>query len=261
MLLSAISNFRNEAFDRSKHASKLALISLILGALYSAVTVMEVFGIVAAVTQRIVLVRLYAFMSVLGSLIVVGAALFRTVIHFVLKHDIINECTDESTGETVIFTFGLWGPTTHETLNAQQASEWCNNAWSQDSSSEIVSVIILIFLSALFTSVAFAYYRQVLDPSNPSNLSRTPARNTNAYPSHYAPAYNYNASVPNLPYMPEQQREEYGYDEQFAPPYEPGKLPGYGAGDGNFKAREDVKGAEPFSDFDGTHESDAGDRK
>ena len=48
----------------------------------------------------------------------------------------------------------------------------------------------------------------------------------------------------NLSYTPkEQQREEEedGYDEQFAPPYEAGKLPGYGVGDGKFMGDKDVK--------------------
>jgi hypothetical protein len=255
MLLSAISNFRNETIDRSDHASNLAKISLVLGALYSAVVAMEVFGIFAAVTQRAALVRIYAFISVFGALIVIGAAFLRTIIHFVLKNDIITECTNLSTNETVVFTFGIWGPTTSGTLDAQDAADWCNSAWSHDSFSEIVGLIVTIVLSAFFCSLAFAYYRQVLDPSSPANLSRAPAsgRGANAYPAHYAPAYNYTAPAPNLAYMPESRREEeYGYDEQFAPPYEAGKLPGYGVGDGKFAADMDAKKADDrFSDFDG----------
>jgi hypothetical protein len=52
--------------------------------------------------------------------------------------------------------------------------------------------------------------------------------------------------------MPQSRREDdYGYDDQFAPPYEAGKLPGYGAGDGKFARDGDMKKDEPFSDFDG----------
>jgi hypothetical protein len=255
MLLSAISNFRNETVDRSQHEPKLAIISLVLGALYSSVVVMALFGVFAAGTQRTALIRIYAFISVLGALIVIAAAFLRTIIHFIFKNDIIHECTSMSTNETVILTFGVWGPTTQETLDAQDAADWCNDAWSHDSFSEIVGLILTIVLSAFFCSLAFAFYRQMIDPSSPANNSRAPAggRSTNTYPAHYAPAFDYNTSVPNLPYKRElRHEEEYGYDEQFAPPYEAGKLPGYGVGDGKFAADGDMKkGDDAFSDFDG----------
>jgi hypothetical protein len=86
----------------------LQTISYVLGALYMAVTVIELLGIVAAVTvrfqsppgfffpflslgsinapqRRITLVRLYAFLTILAGLLAVGAGLIRTIVQFAHK--------------------------------------------------------------------------------------------------------------------------------------------------------------------------------
>lgn len=114
--------------------------------------------------------------------------------------------------------------------------------------------------------IAFAYYRQMLDPSSPANASRAPSSQVRrgAFPTHYDPPYN--ASVPNLGYdapytssggyAPPPGPPPQGHlDEQFAPPYEhgDGKLPGYGAGFGDDMKDMDTKDSkeDPFSDFDG----------
>lgn len=122
-------------------------------------------------------------------------------------------------------------------------------------------------MACLFTSMAFAYYRQLLDPTSAANASRAPSNQARmgAYPSHYTPPYN--ASVPNLPYgygnhnsgpyTGQPYQPQYGapagpppgHDDPFAPPYE-GKPPGY-SGDGKGYGQDDKDGKNPFSDFDG----------
>jgi hypothetical protein len=116
-------------------------------------------------------------------------------------------------------------------------------------------------VAALFASLAFGYYRQVLDPSSPVNFSRTPQAASFGAPSHYNPAYN--ASVPNLGYgynMPYAGGPPPGsYQGGFAPPAGPPpqqrddvtKPPGYAGGDGTAGAGYG-KDEDPFADFEDT---------
>jgi len=193
----------------------------------------------------------------------IAASFLRTIAHFTLKNELITECADVATNQSVTFSLGIWGPTTSDTLDATQALSWCNNAWSRDSFNEIIALIIVIILGILFSALTFSYYRQVLDPSSPVNAMRAPSNQVRmgAYPSHYSPPYN--ASVPSLGYnYPSSYAPPAGApprDEAFAPPYDndDSKLPGYGIGmgvsGGDTKKRSfDQDGKDdPFSDFDG----------
>jgi hypothetical protein len=240
----------------------LASLSATLGALYMATFVIEFFGVVSAVTQRLMMVRIFAFASVLAATFAIAAGFLRTIVHFTLKEDLINECTTIANNATVTYTNGLWGPTTTDVLTLQEAQEWCNDAWSHDSFSEIVSLIIIIILGILFSALAFSYYRQLLDPT--ANAFRAPSNQVRMgdYPSRYNAPYD--STVPTLGYnYPRRYTaapvgEE--RDEAFVPPYESdgAKLPGYGVGVGGARGLEDKSDdkADPFSDFDGLGEQD-----
>lgn len=112
--------------------------------------------------------------------------------------------------------------------------------------------------------MAFAYYRQLLDPTSPANAHRAPSSQVRMdnYPQHYNPPYN--ASVPNLgygynapyaggpytgqPYAPPRGPPP-AHDDSFIPPYD-NKPPGYTGGDENGGyGNNDSK--DPFADFDG----------
>lgn len=258
-LISAIGYFRNFGVDKSQNVPRIASLSLALGAVYMVVFVIEVFGVYCAVSQRVSLVRLYALLSGLSALIVIGSGLVRIVTHFVWKNDIINECTNLSKDKTIVW-FGFWGPINHEAVTPQEASAWCRDSWDHDSWALVVAFLILSVLAIFFSILAFSYWRQLLDPTSSANAARAPSAQvrTGGFPSHYTPAYNTNypdyvSSVPNLPYQPYDQR--YGYtehDDPFAPPYEvDGKPPGYtGAGTaGDFKGEN--KSTDAFVNSDG----------
>lgn len=111
-------------------------------------------------------------------------------------------------------------------------------------------------LAGLFCSIAFAYYRQLLDPTSAANAFRSPsnqARAEGAFPAHYNQAYG--ASVPNLGYGYNMPYAGGPPPSQFAPPPGPPPAPayenkGYGVGlDGQDKSR-DNKNENPFADFD-----------
>jgi hypothetical protein len=278
-LLWAIRSFQDINTSKSDNQNKLATFSLVLGILYIVAFVITFFGVFAAVTQRVAFVRIYTFASTLAVLIVVGAGLLRTVLHFTLKSNLIDECTDLSTGADVSFRYGIWGPTSHTTLNRDDAASWCKNAWNHDSFSEIVSVLIEIVLGTLFSLIAFSYYRQLLDPTSPANAMRAPsnqARTGFGFPQRYNPPYNggmdgmggqgYGGSYPypvSGQYAPPPgPPPTKGGDDAFVPPYDheqdrDGKLPGYDIGSKTPSYMEgDIKGGDPFADFDGPSQAE-----
>lgn len=275
-LFAAIGSFRSISVERREGFSKLGTISIVLGVLYMTVSLFEAFGVYAAWSQRTPLVRIYAGLSAATTLIVLGGGIFEIVVHFTMKSDIIGICTESLTNaDFVYYPFGFFGPRRSGTVTSDEAQDWCNSSWDHDSWADIVGLLILIFLSALFTATAFAYYRQLLDPTSVANVSRTPQNRMGpGYPSHYNPAYD--GSVPPLgynqyqnPYGQQQQQQQPPYGGYAPPPGPPppqgfggydasvardvegadGKPPGYAGGDGKPGYGLDDK-ENPFADFD-----------
>lgn len=257
-LLSGISSFRTLTDDESKQIPHLRTISLILGIVYMIAFVIECFGIMAATLQRAAMVRIYSFLSILSSLLILGGSLTQTIIHFTMKDELLNLCTTDATGDTVFFGFGFWGPSRKDTLDSNEAANWCKNEWDHDSWSDILALLLEIVLALFFVAITFAYYAQVMDPTSPVNNTRIPPNQTRpAYqPEHYNPPYTTYPPPPGAPpYV----------DQGFVPPYDANKPPGYAARDGKFEGDHDAKSfggdhkygddedlkEDPFSDFDG----------
>jgi len=246
-LVWGISSLQEINVDQSHGFPKFSTLAIALGALYLTVMVLELFGVIAATMQTLILVRLFSFASILSGLIVVGAGFLRTVVHFLYKNDLISECQQLAQGQDVAIRFGLWGPTIQDRLSPQDAEDFCKNWWSHDSFSEIISLIIEIILAGVFISIAFAYYHQCNDPT--FSRSRDPPARTDDFPTHYNPPYvSYNPTSYAPPDGPPPAFKE-------PPEYERG---GYGVGNALDKGGEstdalerDLKGDDPFADFDG----------
>lgn len=102
-------------------------------------------------------------------------------------------------------------------------------------------------LALMFTSVAFGYYRQLIDPSSPANAFRAPSNQVrmDIFPSSYNP-----------PYDP-------GYQPSYAPAYAPpagsppsdSKPPEYSYAGGDYLGhgidKHDKKENDPFADYEG----------
>ncbi|KAJ3490613.1 hypothetical protein NLI96_g1300 [Meripilus lineatus] len=239
-LIWAVDLFQDIDIDRRHGKPKLATFSIVLGTMYITVCAIQIFGILAGTTQRVPLVRLYTWLTILASLLVITAGFMRVVTHFVFKNDLISECANVVTGTDIVFRFGIWGTPVHDILDAQEAQNFCQRAWNHDSLSEIVALIIEIVLAAFFVTMAFSYYRQLLDPTvsrSKAPSSQHQAR-TETFPTHYNPPYlSYDAPpggfAPPPGPPPQAQRSA-------APPY------GYGVGD------EDTKSLPPYDhDHDG----------
>jgi len=256
-LFAAIGNFRSISIDRGQQENKLATFSLVMGILYITVFAFEAFGIAATITQRHQLVRIYAMLSFAIVLIATGGGLLDVIVHFTMKSSIISECANLIKGDDfVYYPFGFFGPVRHDVINDDDANSWCQSQWDHDSWADIVGLLIIIFLSAMFSLFAWAYYRQLLDPTSAANVVRTPGPRDNAFPSHYNPAYD--ASVPSLGYQYGpgygQQYPQQPYP-QFAPP--PGPPPAMKGADSKphdeptygYEVDDNAK-ENPFADFD-----------
>ena len=135
-----------------------------------------------------------------------------------------------------------------------------------------------LVLAALWTSIAFSYYRQVLDPTSAANVSRVPA--PQQWAAHYNPPYDGGNSY-GQPYYGQQGYGQPGWGQQgygappgpppqqhFTPPPGPppdaaaNKLPDYVGADGNAGAmyNHDKKPDDPFADFEPTNSNARRDR-
>jgi len=213
------------------------------------VVAIGLYGVFAAATQKLVLIRIHAYLSALAALIVAGISLLKIIIHFTMKNDIIKTCTSSSTGLNYVYA-GWWGPVYSDPLSPDDARAFCNRYYDRDSWSEIVGFIILSMIAIFFCLIIFNYFRQSLDPSNPGNVTRDPQRVFGFTPQ-YQPPYG---PPPNSGYRP----DYYNYPGPAAPPphdniregpeYDT-KPPGY-VGDGyegydDLRKGDQVKGNEP----------------
>ncbi|KAI8989088.1 hypothetical protein BD414DRAFT_439598 [Trametes punicea] len=257
-----ISSFQNISVDRDNGQPKLAVFDIVLGIIYISACAMDVFGVIAAATQRLALVRLYTFISVVASLAIIAAGFLQVVLHFVFKSGLIAECEQIAQGQGVEVRFGIWSHRFREKLTPQEASTFCNDAWNRDSLNEIVYLIFEIIFSVFFTFIAFAYYQQVLDPTSAANQSRAPAAAGDGFPYHYNRPYEAEPLAP--PYEPYDAPE---YQPRYAPPSGPPPAgTGYGVGMGmdsgasedkdkkmemhDDEESETTKFGDPFADFD-----------
>ncbi|KAG1737776.1 hypothetical protein EDB19DRAFT_1716567 [Suillus lakei] len=239
--LAWIASFKELQVDQNGAYHKLAPLSIAQGVLYSVALGIEIFGIYSLITQRAWMVRMYALLSGIAGLFVVGVGLMRCVTHFTYKSELIAECINVSMSGEVDTAFGIWG-SNPAPMDYNDASSYCNDEWNHDSWSEIVATIFEIIVCLLFTSAAFAYYRQVVDPMSPANASRAPSNQArmDLFPAHY-----------NRPYDPEYQP---AYAPPLGPPPSDVKPPDYSYAGGEYGhgfEKDDKKEDDPFSDYEG----------
>lgn len=238
-LLWSIRSFQAVSGDRSSFA-RVVPFDITLGTLYAVACAIEAFGFFAMFRQNSKLVGVYSWASVGAVVVVLAAEIIRIVLHFTLKKSLIDECTTENTGDIVVSRGGFWDPTTTATLSADEARRWCNDAWNRGTFSDFAWFIVSALLGAMFVSVNFAYWRQLLDPT--SVVSRYPRAPSEQYGMGPMP----NHPQPYNPYA-QQQYNPYSYGQpdpfarsEYAPPYDAQKLPGYAShGFENQETRDD----------------------
>ncbi|KAF8731537.1 hypothetical protein AX14_004737 [Amanita brunnescens Koide BX004] len=239
------------------------MFSLVLGAIYMGIFGIELYGLLSSLANRISLVRIYAYLSVIAALATVAAGLLDIVVHFTLKQQIISICAQLVNGDELVY-YGFFGPIYHTLIQGQEATQYCTDSWNHDSWATIIVFLITAFLAVIFSSIAFGYLHQLADPTSTLNSARAPSSQirSEGYPSYYNPPYNtaaYNGrydeqaygsyygarnAAPGMPPLGPPPNEEEERDDPFVPPVD-GKPPSY-SGDGmEFGAGDDKD--DPFN--------------
>jgi hypothetical protein len=117
---------------------------VVLGVLYSIVAVIEAYGIAAAISAKIPLVRIYAMLSFLAVALVTSVEILRLVLHFTFKQAMINNCFNDIHGQTETVTDGgIFNPhTSSQTISDAEATRDCNDAWSNYTFQDIAWLIV-----------------------------------------------------------------------------------------------------------------------
>ncbi|KAI6126738.1 hypothetical protein F5141DRAFT_1082999 [Pisolithus sp. B1] len=235
----AVAGYKELVTDENDNFHNLAPLAAVQGTLYTLALLFQGFGIAAVATQRTRFIRIFTYLSALTTLFVVGVSFMRVITHFTFKSELIAECEELAENGNVDSMYGFWTSDPGSNLDAADATTYCNDVWSRDSWAEILLLILLIVVGLLFTSTAFAYYRQVIDPTSPVNSSRAPANQVRmddfpAYnPPYDAPAYAPPAGPP--PFDGEGKPPQYNYG-------------GYSSF-GDDKGKEEDPKNDPFSDY------------
>ncbi|PVG01667.1 hypothetical protein CPB86DRAFT_781472 [Serendipita vermifera] len=224
-LVWAASAFR-EIDDDKKNTPEYAIFDIVMGALYAGIMVIEAYGIYAALSQKIPLVRIYAWLSVISALVAVAIEILRLVLHFVFKGQLLNGCKKDLQGASETITSGsVFDPQrTTRLLTDSDIQRICNNAWNKGVFQAVAWMLVAMIMGTIFSMTSFAYYRQLVNPSLLRQQAPTSAYQMNATRNAYG--YNNNGNIPGYnPYT----TQSYG---AYAPPYDNVKLPGYTAGAG-----------------------------
>jgi len=243
-LASSISLFQELGTDKGQHQKRLATFAAVLGALYMGAALIFIFGIVAAATKRLALIRIFSFMAVVVAVIVVASGLIRTIVHFMLKSDLIAECNNLAKGGSVDFRWGIWNDDSGNNLTTSEATTFCNNAWSHDSFAEIVWLIAEIVLMTLFAVVSFSYAQQETAIAEGAKRERLPPSYNPAYTAGpgYAAGDGSNINLPDLAY-----NQSYGPPPGPPPPFDR-SLPSYGGEENDKTMVKDTE--DPFADYE-----------
>jgi len=168
-LLIAFSYNELEKLDSTLHSRKRTVIFAIVGILYLGTGLTEVFGIISVILRRLRLIRIYVHMAFASALVVTGAGVLVAFAYFEFAEDVVNQCVSiAKTGKIVV---KLVYPRTNHPLSTQDLHMQCFNAWSSESSSQILYVFAFYFLPSAFTCLlVYTYYRQCTDPYHSASL-------------------------------------------------------------------------------------------
>ncbi|KAJ6588259.1 hypothetical protein B0H19DRAFT_1247948 [Mycena capillaripes] len=159
--------------DIAQNSPQLASVSQTLVIIYTLTCGIELFGFFSAFLQRRALIRSYAYLSFISSMLVSGAGVVTTAAYFTFADDLMKECVALAAvgrlSSKSTFKGASW-PTT--ALSSEDAQIQCLAVWSAESVSQVVSFALFYILpSAVYYIVAYVYYRQITDPTHPANLA------------------------------------------------------------------------------------------
>lgn len=171
-LLIALSFKELETIDDALHSRKRTAIFATVGLMYIGTGLIELFGIVSTAMRRLRLIRIYVHMAFGSVLAVTVTGILVAFAYFEFAEDVVKQCVSiASTGKIVVKLLYRRTPDKHPITSAQDAQMQCFNAWSSESSTQILYVFVFYFLpSACTCLLMYIYYRQCTDPYHPATL-------------------------------------------------------------------------------------------
>lgn len=249
LLLVAISNFKD--LGHSGNNAVMNIIDAVTGALLLAAALIEVVGFIAAFKLNLKFALLYSRLAVPAFLMVIACEILSIFVHYSYKTRVIDDCITRNTGAVAPGSSGWgWfgsGGSGNTTMSADDAKNYCNSSWRNDSTWEIVWLVVTILLGIPFVMFSFAFVRQLRNPDSVRVRESGGGwwgRRTNSQQPYSAQYANQYASGP---YDPQSQAQAYSYPpapygaSPYAPPSGPPPpplstdghrdLPGYERGD------------------------------
>jgi uncharacterized membrane protein YgcG len=173
-LQAAISLSELEEIEDAVHSRKRTAVFLAVGLTYVGTALVELFGLVSTVMRRLVLIRVYVHMAFASALVVTGAGVLVSYAYFEFAEDVVSQCVSiANTGKIVVKLLYRHAPQSpHKAIfTAEDAQRQCFNAWSAESSSQIIYVFVSYFLPSAFTCLlVYTYYRQCTDPYHQATM-------------------------------------------------------------------------------------------
>ncbi|KZT54096.1 hypothetical protein CALCODRAFT_500326 [Calocera cornea HHB12733] len=232
-----VQSFRDIGFDRSASGgSDLITFDIIIGALMCGFAIFMIVGLIVGISNRATFARAFAYLSIVGALVLCAGQLFVIIAHFRFQSQIISECETATTNLTVVTGNPFWFGFSERQLSAADAQSFCNSAFSRQSASVIIWFIVAVVASAIFVLMALAWSYQILDPSyGRSAPPRADAIRMGSFQPNGEPRYDAGAYAARDPFADNRS------DAFVAPPYDPNMPPKY-EGDGRKTPAE--KGAD-----------------
>ncbi|CAO1637219.1 unnamed protein product [Parajaminaea phylloscopi] len=210
LVIAAVASFRY--IGATHETAKLRTFDVIAGILYVVGALAEAFGFYAIWTRKRPLVTMYARLSLFALAIIVGAQVVNIVSHFAGKSDIISGCTQKYTGATACSGYsswwGGWSCSETEPLSASDAASYCENLWKKESTWIFVWLAIILILGAVFVALAFAFLRQLQDPSWRTRSTQT------GPPGAYSNAFTYDDESSPFDTRTPGAQGRYSYDQE-----------------------------------------------
>jgi len=179
--VTASNKFQDASTDDSRHASKLASVSVALGAMYIITALIETFGVLSAWMQRLGLIRVYAHLAFISTLLITCAGAVRGISYFVFADDLVHQCVVLAIRGKLHSRMVFGGnPWTKTILPLRAAHKQCLGTWSDQATSQVLSIFVFSLIPAVaYFFLAYTYYRQAADPNHPASLRA--ARNRGSY--------------------------------------------------------------------------------
>jgi hypothetical protein len=173
----AYNAFQDAAVDHLEEADNLFLVSLALGAMYIIASVIEIYGIISVSMQRLNLIRLYLYFSLLACVLIIGAGVLNGISYFAFGEELVLECvmlaTDGLGYRKSVFRGQLW-PISGFHLTVHDARNQCVYAWVYQSWFQVTSVFLFsVFPAVIYYVLVYAYYRQTINRNHSACLINT----------------------------------------------------------------------------------------